>query len=68
MTDKEYEEKLKNINCCQNCTQFSLGMHFNGCSEGWCKQEKIRKREDICDKFVRRADDERNRFTDTIRV
>ena len=53
MTDNEYKSHLKNVDCCQNCTQFTLGMHFDGCSAGWCYQRdwEIHKREDICDKY-----------------
>ena len=62
MTDKKYEEQLKGIDCCQNCTHFSLGMHFDGCPEGWCNQDKltVHKREDVCDKFIRRNENGKN--------
>lgn len=55
MNDKEYEAHLKDLDCCQNCTSFHLGMHFDGCPEGWCCQGelKIREREDVCDKYKR---------------
>lgn len=60
MTDNEYKSHLKNVDCCQNCTQFSLGMHFDGCPEGWCYQGgwEIHKREDVCDKYKRRIEQE----------
>ena len=60
MTDNEYKLHLKNVDCCQNCTQFSLGMHLDGCPEGWCYQGgwKIHKREDVCDKYKRRIEQE----------
>lgn len=57
MTDKDYELSLKDVACCQNCVRFSLGMHYDGCPKGWCRMEwKIVKREDVCDKYKRRAE------------
>lgn len=55
MTDKEYAEQLKNIACCQNCVNFSLGVHFDGCTMGWCHRDKLEThyRDDVCMKFVR---------------
>ena len=59
MTDNEYKSHLRDVDCCQNCTQFSLGLHFDGCSEGWCYHSwKIHKREDVCDKYKRRMEQE----------
>lgn len=60
MNDKEYELNLKDVACCQNCVHFSLGMHYDGCPKGWCsrKEWKIVKREDVCDKYKRRIEQE----------
>lgn len=60
MTDQRYEIMLKDLDCCQNCVRFRLGMHFDGCPEGWCDRGelKIVKREDVCDKFNRRMEQE----------
>lgn len=33
MTDQRYEIMFKDLDCCQNCIHFCLGMHFDGCGE-----------------------------------
>lgn len=60
MTDQRYEIMLKDLDCCQNCIHFSLGMHFDGCGEGWCHcgEWKIHPRTDVCDKYKRRIEQE----------
>lgn len=60
MTDQRYEIMLKDLDCCQNCIHFSLGMHFDGCGEGWCHRGKwtIHLRADVCDKYKRRIKQE----------
>ena len=64
MTDKEYELNLKDVDCCQNCVHFSLGMHFDGCPKGWCSYGggEIHYRDDLCMKYksriYRRAENE----------
>lgn len=57
MNDKEYELKLKDVDCCQNCVHFSLGMHFDGCPEGWCNRETLKivnRAAAVCDKYKKR--------------
>jgi hypothetical protein len=58
MTDQRYKIILKDFDCCQNCIHFSLGMHLDGCAEGWCHcgEWTIHKREDMCNKFIRGAE------------
>lgn len=58
MTDKEYELTLKDVDCCQNCVHFSLGMHIDGCPMGWCHLGTLdtHYRDDICMYYVRFID------------
>ena len=60
MTNQRYETILKDINCCQNCIHFHLGIHFNGCETGWCLCGKwtVHSRTDVCDKYKRRIEQE----------
>lgn len=58
MTDQRYEIMFKDLDCCQNCIHFYLGIHFDGCGEGWCHcgEWTIHPRADVCDKYKRRAE------------
>lgn len=61
MTDQRYKIIFKDLDCCQNCVHFSLGMHVDGCAEGWCRCGEwtaLRQRADICDKYKRCTEQE----------
>ena len=61
MTDQKYEIMLKDLDCCQNCIHFSLGMHWDGCPKGWCYQGELKivnRAASVCDKYKRRIEQE----------
>lgn len=64
MTDERYEIMFKDLDCCQNCIHFSLGIHFDGCGDGWCHcgEWTIHPRADVCDKYKRRIEPSEKTF------